>query len=102
MNRYGSNKPDLRFGLELKDAVAGARASEFKVFHSVLEGSGEVKGINAKGCSSFSRGQIDGLIAFAQELGAKGLSWIKHTDKGLESSIVKFFPAAAQSMWLPP
>jgi len=98
MDRYGSDKPDLRFGLELKDAGAGARASEFKVFHSVLEGGGEVKGINAKGCNSFSRGQIDGLIAFAQELGAKGLSWIKHTDKGLESSIVKFFPAAAQDL----
>ena len=97
-NRYGSDKPDLRFALELKDAASGARASEFKVFRSVLDSGGEVKGINAKGCSNFTRGMIDDLISFAQELGAKGLSWIKHTDKGLESSIVKFFPEAAQDL----
>ena len=98
LDRYGSDKPDLRFALELKDAASGARASEFKVFRSVLDSGGEVKGINAKGCSNFSRSQIDDLIAFAQELGAKGLSWIKHTDNGLESSIAKFFPAPAQAL----
>ena len=98
MNRFGSDKPDLRFGLELKNATQGARASEFKVFHSILDDGGQVKGINAKGCNKFSRGQVDDLIAFAQELGAKGLSWMKHTDAGLESSIVKFFPAAAQEL----
>jgi len=98
LDRYGSDKPDLRFALELKDAASGARASEFKVFRSVLDSGGEVKGINAKGCSNFTRGMIDDLISFAQELGAKGLSWIKHTDKGLESSIVKFFPEAAQDL----
>ena len=98
MERFGSDKPDLRFGLELKDIAAAARASQFQVFHSVLDSGGQVKGINAKGCSGFSRGQIDDLIAFAQGLGAKGLSWIKHTDVGLESSIVKFFPQAAQGL----
>ncbi|MXW80605.1 MAG: aspartate--tRNA ligase [Gemmatimonadetes bacterium] len=98
MERFGSDKPDLRFGLELKDTAAAARASQFQVFHSVLDSGGQVKGINAKGCSGFSRGQIDDLIAFAQGLGAKGLSWIKHTDVGLESSIVKFFPQAAQGL----
>ena len=98
MDRFGSDKPDMRFALELVDASVGARASEFKVFRSVLEDGGEVKGINVKGCNSFSRGKIDGLIAFAQDLGAKGLSWIKHTDNGLESSIVKFFPEAAQTL----
>ncbi len=97
MERFGSDKPDLRFGLELKDIAAAARASQFQVFHSVLDSGGQVKGINAKGCSGFSRGQIDDLIAFAQGLGAKGLSWIKHTDSGLESSIVKFFPQTAQT-----
>lgn len=97
MDRFGSDKPDMRFGLELKNVGAGARASEFKVFHSVLDDGGEVKGLNAKGCNTFSRGQIDNLIAFAQDLGAKGLSWIKHTDNGLESSVVKFFPPAAQA-----
>ena len=98
MDRFGSDKPDIRFALELKDATQGARASEFKVFHNILDSGGQVKGINAKGCSNFSRSQIDDLIALAQELGAKGLSWIKHTDDGLESSIAKFFPAPAQAL----
>lgn len=97
MERFGSDKPDLRFGLEFKDVASAARSSQFQVFHSVLDNGGQVKGINAKGCSGFSRGQIDDLIAFVQGLGAKGLSWIKHTDAGLESSIVKFFPQAAQT-----
>ena len=72
MDRFGSDKPDMRFAMELVDASVGARASEFKIFHSVLQDEGEVKGINIKGCNSFSRGKIDGLIAFAQDLGAKG------------------------------
>ena len=98
MERFGSDKPDLRFGLELKDVAVAARISQFQVFHSALDAGGQVKGINAKGCSGLSRGQIDDLIAFAQGLGAKGLGWIKHTDAGLASSIVKFFPQAAQTL----
>jgi aspartyl-tRNA synthetase len=98
MERFGSDKPDLRFGFELQPAEEAARASEFKVFHSILESGGQVKGINAKGCSNFSRSQVDDLIAFAQDMGAKGLSWIKHTENGLESSIVKFFPESAQEI----
>ncbi len=98
MERFGSDKPDLRFGLELKDVAVAARISQFQVFHSALDAGGQVKGINAKGCSGLSRGQIDDLIAFVQGLGAKGLGWIKHTDAGLESSIVKFFPQAAQTL----
>jgi aspartyl-tRNA synthetase len=98
MDRYGSDKPDLRFGLELRDAAEAARASEYKIFQTVLDNGGQVRGINAKGCSKFSRSQVDSLITFAQEYGAKGLSWIKHTDKGLESSIVKFFPPASQTL----
>ena len=98
MDRFGSDKPDLRFGLELKPVAEAAQASEFKVFHSVLQSGGQVKGINAKGCSTFSRSQVDDLIALAQDAGAKGLSWIKHTENGLESSIVKFFPEAAQAL----
>ncbi len=98
MDRYGSDKPDLRFGLELHDVADAARASDYKIFQSVLENGGQVKGINAKGCSQFPRSQVDSLIAFAQEQGAKGLSWIKHTDQGLESSIVKFFPETSQNL----
>ncbi|MCC7260983.1 MAG: aspartate--tRNA ligase [Candidatus Latescibacteria bacterium] len=98
MDRFGSDKPDLRFGLELKDVAAAARASEFKVLHGVLEAGGQVKGINVKGCAAFSRSQLDELIAYAQQLGAKGMSWIKHTPAGLESSIAKFFPPPAQAL----
>jgi aspartyl-tRNA synthetase len=98
MDRFGSDKPDLRFGLELRDCAGAARASDYKIFQTVLDNGGQVKGINAKGCSKFPRSQVDSLIAFAQEQGAKGLSWIKHTDDGLESSIVKFFPEASQQL----
>ncbi|MEE2833243.1 MAG: aspartate--tRNA ligase [Candidatus Latescibacterota bacterium] len=98
MDRYGSDKPDLRFGLELRDAAVAAQASEYKIFQSVLASGGQVKGINAKGCSQFPRSQVDSLISFAQEQGAKGLSWIKHTEDGLESSIVKFFPDSSQRL----
>ena len=55
MDRFGSDKPDMRFAMELVDASVGARASEFKVFHSMLQDGGEVKGINVKGCNNFSR-----------------------------------------------
>ncbi|MBN98666.1 MAG: aspartate--tRNA ligase [Gemmatimonadetes bacterium] len=98
MAAYGSDKPDLRFGLELRDATEAARASEFKIFHTVLDSGGHIKGINLKGHSNIPRSQIDDLITYAQELGAKGLSWIKHTDQGLESSIVKFFPAPSRDL----
>ena len=96
--RYGSDKPDLRFGLEFEEVDQAARASEFKVFHSVIESGGQVKGINVKNGSTLPRNQIDLLIDFARQQGAKGLSWIKHTEKGLESSIVKFFPEQAQQL----
>lgn len=99
MDRFGSDKPDLRFGLEFCDAAEAARASEFKVFQNVVGAGGQVKGINLKGHSDMPRNQIDGLIAFCQEeLNAKGLSWIKHTEAGLESSIVKFFPEKSQEL----
>ena len=96
MDRFGSDKPDLRFGLELKQVKQAAATCDFKVFRGTLDSKGEVKGINAKSCIDLSRSQIDELISFTQDMGAKGLSWIKHTDRGLESSIVKFFPQEAQ------
>ncbi len=98
MDRFGSDKPDLRFGLELRDVGAAARASEFKVFQAVLAEGGQVKGINVKGSGGVPRSQIDDLASFAQGLGAKGMGWMRHTGQGLESSIVKFFPAEAQSL----
>lgn len=98
MDRYGVDRPDTRFGLEIVDLEEAARASEFQVFRSVLEAGGQVRGINAKGCASFSRKQIDDLGVYAGQFGAKGLAWIKVTDSGLESSIVKFFPEQAQTL----
>ena len=98
MSQYGTDKPDLRFGLQLRDMEKAAGVSDFKVFKSILEDGGEIRGINLKGHSGLSRSQIDGLITLAQQLGAKGLSWMKHTETGLESSIVKFFPSHSQEL----
>jgi aspartyl-tRNA synthetase len=98
MRRFGSDKPDTRFRLELQDAEEAGLASDYKIFKNVLDNGGQIKGINAKGCSGLPRSRVDALVAFAQEHGAKGLSWIKHTDKGLESSIVKFFPPESQQL----
>ncbi len=98
MERYGTDKPDLRFGLELRDMAEAARGSEFEVFRSAIESGGQVKGINVRGRGDLPRSQIDQLIAFARQAGAKGLSWIKHTERGLESSIVKFFPEPARQL----
>ncbi len=98
IDRFGTDRPDTRFGLEIVDISDAARASEFQVFKSVLNSGGRVRGINAKGCATYSRKQIDDLTAFVAKHGARGLAWIKVTDKGLESSIVKFFPAQAQQM----
>ncbi len=97
MARYGSDKPDLRFGLELRPLTEAVRKSEFKVFRSVIESKGEVRGINVKSGSEMPRSQIDDLGAFVQRLGAKGLAWMRHTDAGLESSIAKFFPEQARA-----
>ncbi len=98
IERFGSDKPDLRFGLEFVNLAEAAAASEFNVFLKVLENGGQVKGINVKGGNKLPRSQIDDLIAFTQAQGAKGLSWIKHTVDGLESSIAKFFPAPARDL----
>ncbi len=98
MDRYGIDRPDTRFGFEIVDLEEVAQASEFQVFKSVLDGGGQVRGINAKGCGAFSRKQIDDLGVYVGQFGAKGLAWIKTTDTGLESSIVKFFPEQAQTL----
>ncbi|GAB4260299.1 aspartate--tRNA ligase [Thermincola ferriacetica] len=91
IDRYGSDKPDLRFGLELKDFTDIAKDSDFKVFASVAAGGGQVKGINAKGCAGFSRKEIDDLTQFVGIYGAKGLAYIVVTEDGLKSPILKFF-----------
>ncbi len=95
MERYGSDKPDTRFGLELIEVGDIMKKSDFQVFKSVIEHGGIVKCINAKGCAEFSRKDIDELTAFVATYGAKGLAWAKMTDK-LESSIVKFMNEGVQ------
>jgi aspartyl-tRNA synthetase len=91
MSRYGSDKPDTRFGLELVDVSELVKATGFKVFQAVVGQGGIVKSINVKGGAKFSRAEMDNLEAQAKQLGAKGLAWIMITEAGLKSPIVKFF-----------
>lgn len=91
MERFGNDKPDLRFGLELKDMADLAAQGTFKVFLDALQSGGLVKALNGKGMAALSRKEIDLLTAEAQSFGAKGLAWIKVKD-GFESPIAKFFP----------
>ena len=95
MNRFGTDKPDLRFGLELRDFSDRAAASEFKVFRNVVSGGGVVKALVAEGCGEFSRKQIDDLESVATTYGAKGLAWTRVSESGgapaLDGGIGKFF-----------
>ena len=76
MERYGSDKPDLRFGMELMDISEHVKGSDFKVFKSVLENGGQVKVINVEGYANIPRRELDGLVQYVQGYGAKGLAWI--------------------------
>ncbi|MDH5299193.1 MAG: aspartate--tRNA ligase [Desulfobulbaceae bacterium] len=94
MSRYGSDKPDTRFGLELIDLFEEVRNCGFKVFRDVVEKGGMVKAINAKGCATFSRKDLDDLTAYVGQFGAKGLAWVKVKEDGeWQSPIAKFFTA---------
>lgn len=91
MDRFGSDKPDIRFGLELKDLGDILNDTEFKVFSNALKGGGSIKAINAEGCGSkLSRKDIDGLGEFIKTYKAKGLAWINITEEGIKSPISKF------------
>jgi aspartyl-tRNA synthetase len=90
MNRYGADKPDIRFGMELRDVTEPLRTSSFQVFRDAIEGKGVIKAINVKGGSSFSRKEIDDLTHFVQNFGAKGLISAKVIQNGWQSSIQKF------------
>ena len=91
MGRYGTDKPDLRFGMELKDVSSLMRESSFKVFKEILEKGGMIKGFNVKGGGAFSRKDIDDFTPVVETYGAKGLSWAKVTASGWQSPIQKFF-----------
>lgn len=92
MEKYGSDKPDTRFGMEMVDISNIVGSSSFKVFSDAIKNGGRVKGINIKnGGKAFSRRQIDELIEKAKEFGAKGLAWMNVTSEGIKSPITKFF-----------
>ncbi len=91
MARFGLDRPDLRFGLELVDISDIVKETGFKVFSSVVKQGGLVKAINAKGCMDLTRREIDELTEFAAIYRAKGLAWIKVREDGWQSPIAKFF-----------
>jgi aspartyl-tRNA synthetase len=91
VGRFGLDKPDIRFGLELKDISDIVGGSNFKVFADAVKKGGIVKALNAKGCIDFSRKEIDDLIKFVSVYRAKGMAWIKVKENEWQSPITKFF-----------
>lgn len=94
MAKYGSDKPDLRFGMELMDLSDAVRGSDFKVFEAVLASGGRVKAINVKGYAHVPRRELDGLVEYVAGCGGKGLAWMCYTAEGIKSQITKFFNQA--------
>ncbi len=94
VERFGTDKPDLRFGMELYDCASIFAASEFAIFQSALASGGRVKCINACGCATYTRKQLDELTAFAKEQGAKGLVTLSFTPEGPKGSGAKFITAS--------
>src|SRR2546427_2614722 len=94
VNRYGVEKPDTRFGMELADFTEEFRGSGFKVFSGAIANHGVVKALNAKGLAGATQGQMDTMTELAKSFGAKGLAYIKVEDGEWKSPIVKFFSDA--------
>ena len=102
LSRYGTDKPDRRFGLELCDLNEVAKQVEFKVFRETVEKGGQVSGLVVKGGADIARNRIDRLIDVAKEFGAKGLAWVKITEGWqFESAIAKFLDAGLFQSALP-
>lgn len=92
MDRFGTDRPDTRFGMELVDLTSIAAGCGFKVFRSIADKGGAVRAINAKGCASFTRKELDVLTDWVTQFGAKGLAWVKIKEDGQwQSPIAKFF-----------
>lgn len=91
MEKYGSDKPDLRFGMELQDISEFVTGSEFKVFNSVLESGGQVKVIRVDDYADIPRRELDNLVEYVKIYGAKGLAWIQYTADGVKSPFKKFY-----------
>ncbi|MBR3808865.1 MAG: aspartate--tRNA ligase [Clostridia bacterium] len=91
MERYGSDKPDTRFGMEIFDLTEEVKNCEFSVFTSAISGGGSVRGVTAKNAVNvYTRKEVDKLTEFVKGIGAKGLAWIRLTDDGIASSFAKF------------
>jgi len=91
IDRFGSDKPDLRFGCELVDLTELSRGSDYGIFESIIESGGVVRAIAAKDCAGYSRKDIDNLDAFAKNLGAKGLGWARFVEGELKSPLLRHF-----------
>ncbi len=91
MERYGTDKPDLRYGMELSDLSPAFAGSAIKIFRSVLEGGGSIKAIVLPGGAGLGRKELDGLVDEARALGAGGLIWVAVTSEGLKSPLAKLF-----------
>ena len=92
MNRFGSDKPDTRFALELIDMNEFAKTSSFNVLKATSESGGQVRGLNVKGkADAYSRKDMDNLIEYAKQYGAKGMAWMKVEEDGLKGAVAKFF-----------
>ncbi len=92
VSRFGTDRPDTRFGFELTDLTEIARTCGFKVFRAIADEGGTVRAINARGCASFSRKDLDDLTDYVAQFGAKGLAWVKMKGDGeWQSPIAKFF-----------
>ncbi len=90
MERYGTDKPDVRFDLSITTVSDVVKASGFRVFSETVAKGGAVAGFAAPGCASFTRNQLDGLVDFAKAQGAGGLVWMRVTDSGVETPVEKF------------
>src|SRR5215469_8074671 len=97
LNRFGIDKPDMRFGMELVDFTDEFRASTFKVFSGAVANGGVVKALNAKGLAGATQGQIETMTEYAKSFGAKGLAYIKVEGGDWKSPIVKFFSEAEKA-----
>ena len=94
MDKYGSDKPDLRFDMPLMDISEYVKGSTFKVFNSVIENGGMVKCIKVDGYADIPRRRLDDLVKFVQIYGAKGLAWIQYAEEGIKSPFKKFYDDA--------
>lgn len=91
MEKYGSDKPDLRFDLEMVTLNDVFKNSDFRVFKDTIESDGIITGLLAKGCGEYTRNQLDGLTDFVKKLGAGGLIWMRVKEDSIEAPVAKFF-----------